>query len=169
MFPECSGCTWDNDPMCNAPGMPVCSEGSLRKSRHKGQDAPREEGNMPLTRDTNEVYCKSCRYGPTLAYCDCPCGCSMGDKFQSKGGQKPQREEPVMDSLTTYAYEVLVREKWDENGVQVRAVDLVARSKYELEEPTRESLLVKYAEELAGRGIESFEREVVVNIRPFCG
>jgi len=89
------------------------------------------------------------------------------------GGEKPQRKEPVMASLTTYAYEVLVTEKRDEQGKVVRPKTLVAHEEHLLDEPTREGLLVRYAGALAEfkdeKAIASYEGEVVVNVRRFRG
>jgi len=90
-------------------------------------------------------------------------------------GEMPKREEPDMASLTTYAYEVLVAEKKNEKGEVVRPKTLIQNEEHLLEKPTRESLLLKFAAELAdcgkseGSKITNPESEVVVNIRPFCG
>ena len=89
------------------------------------------------------------------------------------GCKMPRREEPDMPSLTTYAYEVLVTEKRDEKGVVVRKAESIGSFDGQMEKPTREGLLLHYADRIAGfkdaQKITNPESEVVVNIRPFCG
>jgi hypothetical protein len=67
--------------------------------------------------------------------------------------------------MNTYAYEVLVTEKKNADDEVVRKAGIIGREDGLLEEPTREDLLLKYAEEIKERKLKA--TDVVVNIRPF--